>query len=65
MAGKNRIEIRESKDKQKFISVKSANNKPIVTSETYKSNQAVNAAVKNLKKIIKNSEVIDRTKKKQ
>ena len=64
MAGKNRIIIKSSTNKQKYIVVKSSNNKTIVNSETYKSNQGVNNAVKALKKIIKNATVVDQTKKK-
>jgi len=64
MAGKNRIVIKASKNRQKYVVLKSANNKIIVNSETYKTNQGVDKAVRALKKIIKNSTIIDETKKK-
>lgn len=64
MAGKNRIEINKSSNKQLFVSVKSSNNKKIVTSETYKTMAGAQNAVKALKKIVKNPVVIDNTKKK-
>lgn len=62
MAGKNQIVIKKSANKQKYAVVKSPNNKIIVTTETYKTNQGVNNAVKALKKIIKNVEIVDETK---
>jgi uncharacterized protein YegP (UPF0339 family) len=63
MAGKNRIIIKESKDNQKYIVVKSANNKIIVNSETYKTKQSAEKSVKALEKVIKNAKVVDQTKK--
>lgn len=65
MAGKNRIEINKSKNKEIFVSVKSANNRKIVTSETYKNITGAKNAVNALKKIIKNPVVVDNTKKKK
>lgn len=44
MAGKNRIIIKESADKQKYAVVKSPNNQTIVTTETYKTRQGVENA---------------------
>lgn len=64
MAGKNRIEINKATNKELFLSIRSANNKKIVHSETYKNRQSVNKAIKVLEKIIKNPEVVDKTKKK-
>lgn len=64
MAGKNRIVIKESTNKQKFAVVKSPNNKTIAVTETYKTNQGVQNAAEALKKIVKNAVVIDTTKKK-
>jgi uncharacterized protein YegP (UPF0339 family) len=64
MAGKNRIIIKESSNKQKYINVVSNNNKVLATTETYKTNQGVNNAVKALKRVVKNAEVVDKTKKK-
>lgn len=64
MAGKNRIVIDQAKNKQKFVVVKSANNKTLAHTETYKTNQGVQSAVKALKKVVKNAVVVDRTKKK-
>lgn len=63
MAGKNRIVIKASKNKQKFAVLKSANNETVATTETYKTSQGVNNAVKALKKIVKNAKVVDQTKK--
>ena len=62
MAGKNRIVIKKSANKQKYAVVKSPNNKTIAHTETYKSQQGVDNAVKVLKKIIKNAVVVDTTK---
>lgn len=64
MAGKNRIIIKESADKQKYAVVKSPNNQIIATTETYKTRQGVENAAQALKKIIKNAEIVDSTKKK-
>ena len=64
MAGVNKIVIRASKNKQKYVVVKSANNKTLANTETYKTNQGVENAVLALKKVIKNAKVIDETKKK-
>ena len=64
MAGKNRIVIQASKNKQKFAVLKSANNETLAHTETYKTSQGVNNAVKALKKIVKNATVVDKTKKK-
>lgn len=63
MPGKNSIIIKNSKDKQKFAVVKSANNKTIATTETYKTQQGVENAAKALQKIVKNAVIIDKTKK--
>ncbi|MFA5163267.1 MAG: DUF1508 domain-containing protein [Patescibacteria group bacterium] len=62
MAGKNKIVIKSSQNKQKYAIVKSANNKTIAVTETYKTKQGVNNAAKALKKIIKDAVVIDETK---
>lgn len=64
MAGKNRIVIKPAKNKQVFVSLTSANNKKVMTSETYKSRAAANNAVKAIKKIVKNPVVVDMTQKK-
>lgn len=64
MPGKNRIIIKAARNKQKFVVVKSANNQTIANTETYKTAQGVNNAVKALKKVIKNAKVVDETKKK-
>ena len=64
MAGKNRIEINKASNKQLFLTVKSANNKKVMTSgETYKTRQGVENAVSALKKIVRNPVVIDKTRK--
>lgn len=65
MAGKNRIEINEAKNGELFLTVKSANNKKVMTSgETYKTRQGIQNAVVAAKKIIRNPLVIDNTKPK-
>lgn len=63
MAGKNRIVIKPSGNKEKYVVVKSANNKTLAHTETYKTNQGVKSAVKALKKVVKNAKIIDETKK--
>jgi len=63
MAGKNRIEIGRAKNKEFFLTLKSGNNKKVMTSgETYKSVQGVEKALRAVKKIIRNPVVIDKTK---
>lgn len=65
MAGTNKIEINKAKNNQFFLTIKSANNKKIMTSgETYKTRQGVANAVKATQKIVKNAEVVDKTKTK-
>ncbi len=64
MAGKNRIIIKESRNHQKYAVVKSPNNQTLATTETYKRIDGVKNAAKALKKVIKNSVVIDLTNKK-
>jgi len=63
MAGKNKIEINKAKNKEYFLTIKSANNKKVMTSgETYKSIQGVKKELGAVKKIIKNPTVVDKTK---
>ena len=65
MAGKPRIEINKATNKQFFLTLKSGNNKKVMTSgETYKTKQGVENAVEAAKKIIKGAVVVDKTKKK-
>jgi len=64
MAGKNRIVINASGNKEKYITIKASNNKTLATTETYKSNQGINSAIKALEKVVKNAIVVDKTKKK-
>lgn len=64
MPGNNRIVIKEAKNKEKYLVVKSSNNKTIVNSETYKTTQGVNHAANVLKRVIKNAVIVDKTKKK-
>lgn len=61
---KNKIIIKQAKNKQTFIVVKGGNNETIVTGETYKSKQGAKRGIAALKKVLKNAVVIDRTKKK-
>lgn len=63
MAGKNRIEIhRSKKNKEFFLTFKSANNRKVMTSgETYKTRQGVMNELRVVKKIIKNPLVVDKT----
>ena len=62
MPGKPKIEINKAKNKEFFLTLKSANNKKVMTSgETYKTRQGVENAVKAAKKIVKNAKVIDNT----
>jgi uncharacterized protein YegP (UPF0339 family) len=64
MAGKNRIVIKQSTNKQKYAVVKSPNNKTLATTETYKTSQGVENAAEAIKKVMKNAVVVDTTKKK-
>ncbi len=64
MPNKNKIVIKKSVNNQKYAVVKSPNNKTIAHTETYKSQQGVDNAVKVLKKVIKNAVVVDTTKTK-
>jgi uncharacterized protein YegP (UPF0339 family) len=63
MAGRSRIVINRASNRQKYATLKSANNKVLAVTETYKTNQGVDNAVKALKKVVKNAVVIDKTKK--
>ena len=65
MAGKNRIVVKIAKNKEKYALVKSANNQTVAQTETYRSEQGVQNAIKALKKIVKNAVVVDNTKKKK
>lgn len=64
MPGKNKIIIKTAKNDEKYAVVKSSNNKVIATTETYKTKQGVNNAAEALKKIVKDAEIVDETKKK-
>jgi len=64
MAGKNRIVIKQSTNRQKYAVIKSSNNKTVAVTETYKTKQGVDNAAQALKKILKNAIVIDTLKKK-
>lgn len=59
-----KIFLKTSKDNQVFVSVKAANNKNIVTSETYKTKRGAEHAAELIKKIIKDAVIVDKTKKK-
>ena len=63
MAGKNKIVVLQATNRQKYVLVKSANNKVVAQTETYKTNQGVSNAVDALKRIVKNAMVVDKTKK--
>ncbi|MEK7187470.1 MAG: DUF1508 domain-containing protein [Patescibacteria group bacterium] len=63
MAGKNRIVIKKATNKQAYIVVKSTNNKTLASTETYKTNQGVQNAVKALKKVVRNAKLVDERKK--
>ena len=63
MAGKNKIVVKRATNRQKYVLVKSSNNKVVAQTETYKTNQGVVNAIKALKKIVKNALVIDETRK--
>ncbi len=63
MAGKNKIEVNKAKNREFYLTIKSGNNKKVMTSgETYKTRQGVQNALKATKRIIKNAVVIDNTK---
>ena len=63
MPRKPKNEINQARNKEYFLTLKSANNKKVMTSgETYKTQQGVKNAVKAVKKIVKNAKVIDTTK---
>ena len=60
---KNKIVIKTAKNKEPFVTVKGKNNETIATTETYRSLQGAKNAAKALKRIVKNAEVVDKTKK--
>lgn len=62
MAQKNKIMIKTAKNKQTYVSVKSKNNETIATTETYKTKQGAKKAAEALQKIIKDAELVDKTK---
>lgn len=64
MAGKPRIEKNVARNKEYYLTLKSSNNKKVLTSgETYKTRQGLESAVKATQKIVKGAIVIDKTKK--
>ena len=64
MPSKPRIEIHEAKNKEFFLTLKSANNKKVMTSgETYKTLQGVKNAAATAKALVKGSVVVNKTKK--
>lgn len=63
MASNNKIIIKLASNREKYLVVKSGNNKTIANTETYKSMQGVLNAAEALKKIMKNAKIIDNTKK--
>ena len=66
MAGKPRIEKNIAKNNQYFLTLKSSNNKTVLTSgETYKTKQGLENAVKAAKSIVKGAVVVDNTQKKK
>lgn len=65
MAGKNRIVVKPAKNKQVVVSLTSANNKKVMTSETYKTRASAFNAVRAIKKIVKNPIVVDKTNPKK
>ena len=64
MSGKNRIEIKQAKNRQNYVEVKSSNNKILAVTETYKTSQGAKKAASALKRVVKNSVVVDKTKRK-
>jgi len=61
---KNKIIIKTAKNKETYVTVKGRNNKIIATTETYKSLQGAKNAAGALKRVVKNAEIIDKSKKK-
>lgn len=55
--------IKRAVNKRKFAVVKSSNNKTLATTETYRTNQGVQNVAKAIKKVLKNAEIVDTTKK--
>ncbi|HEY4514636.1 MAG TPA: DUF1508 domain-containing protein [Candidatus Paceibacterota bacterium] len=60
---KNKIIIKTAKNKQTYVTVKGGNNKVIATTETYERLHGAMNAAKALKRVIKNAEILDKTKK--
>lgn len=60
---KNKIIIKKAKNNQPYVTVKGGNNETVAITETYRSFQGANKAAQALKRIVKNAEVIDKTKK--
>jgi len=65
MAGRYRIVIEKSKNKQLFVKLVAPNNKILMHSETMKSKQAIKNNVEAMKQVAKTAIVEDRTKKKK
>ena len=61
MAGKKRLEIVQDSNKQKHIRIVASNNRIVATTEQHKTAQGINNAVKALKKIVPNAQVVDKT----
>lgn len=64
MAGRPKIIIKESKDNQKYVLLQAANGEILSTSETFRSDAAVNKNVEAIKKVAKTATIVDMTKKK-
>lgn len=66
MSSKPKIELNQATNKEFFVTIKSANNRKIMTSgETYKTRQGVDNEIKAVKKVLKSAEIVDNTKKKK
>ncbi|MCE9643569.1 MAG: YegP family protein [Candidatus Andersenbacteria bacterium] len=66
MTRKPKIEKNQAKNGEFYLTIKSANNRKVMTSgETYKNRQSLDTALKAAKRIIKGAEVVDNTKKKK
>lgn len=63
MAGKQKVTINPSRNKQFYVEVIAGNNKTLSSSETFKTIQGALSNAKALKKVLKNAEIVDNTKK--
>lgn len=60
---RNKIIIKQAKNKETYVTVKGRNNKVVAVTETYRSLQGAKKAAQALRRIVKNAVIVDKTKR--